>query len=70
MLYLFFVPNLLVAEFFIRNKHRRLVQSGNAKWPAVVALAAVGLIFGYAIVAVTATHTGKYGKHLLQFISG
>lgn len=70
MLYLFFVPNLLVAEFFIRNKHRRLVQSGNAKWPAVVALAAVGLIFGYAIIAVTATHTGKYGKHLLQFISG
>lgn len=70
MLYLFFVPNLLVAEFFIRNKHKRLVQSGNAKWPAVVALAVAGLIFGYAIVAVTATHTGKYGKHLLQFVSG
>lgn len=69
MLYLFFVPNLLVAEFFIRNKHRRLVRSDNAKWPAVAALAVVGLIFGYAIVAVTATHTGKYGKHLLQFIS-
>lgn len=70
MLYLFFVPNLLVAEFFIRNKHRRLVQLGNAKWPTVVAFALGGLIFGYAIVAVTATDTGKYGKHLLQLVSG
>lgn len=70
MLYLFFVPNLLVAEFFIRNKHRWLVEPGNTKWPTVAALAIAGLIFGYAIVAVTATHTGKYGKHLLQLVSG
>jgi hypothetical protein len=70
MLYLFFVPNLLVAEFFIRNKHRRVLQPGGVKWPAAIALAAVALIFAYAIVAVTATHTGKYGKHLLQVFSG
>lgn len=70
MLYLFFVPNLLVAEFFIRNKHRRALQPGGVKWPAVVALAAVSLIFAYAIVAVTATHTGKFGKHLLQAFFG
>lgn len=70
MLYLFFVPNLLVAEFFIRNKHKQLLQPGGRKWPAVAGLAVVGLIFAYAIFAVTATHSGKYGKHLLQLVSG
>lgn len=69
ILYLFFVPNLLIAEFFIRNKHRRITLPRNLKWPAVIAFAVAGLVFAYAIVAVSATHTGKYGKHLLQFVA-
>ena len=69
--YLFFVPNLLVAEFFIRNKHKRLAQHVRAlKWPAMAGLAIAGLIFVYAIVVVTATHSGKYGMHLLEFVAG
>jgi hypothetical protein len=70
LLYLFFVPNLLVAEFFIRNLHKRFTLPRALKWPALAALALVGVAFVYSIVAVTATHTGKYGKHLLDFIAG
>ena len=68
MLYMFFVPNLLVAEFFIRNMHRRLVLPGHLKWPAVAALGAASLVFAYAIVMTSATHTGKFGKHLLSLL--
>jgi hypothetical protein len=68
MLYLFFVPNLLVAEFFIRNMHRRPVLQGRLKWPAVVVFGAAGLIFAYAIVMASATHTGRFGKHLLPLL--
>ena len=70
MLYLFFVPNLLVAEFFIRNKHRRIALPRNLEWPALIAFAAAGLVFAYAVVMVSATYGGKYGKHLLQLIVG
>ncbi len=70
ILYLFFVPNLLVAEFFIRHKHRQLALPRALTWPAVAGLAAAGLVFAYAIVAVSATPTGKYGRHLLQLLSG
>jgi hypothetical protein len=66
MLGLFFVPNLLVAEFFIRNMHRRLVVPGHLKWPAVAVFGAVGLVFAHAIVVVSATHAGRFGKHLLS----
>jgi hypothetical protein len=68
MLYLFFVPNLLVAEFFIRNRHRRLVVPGRLKWPAATAFAAVGLVFASAIVVASASHAGKFGKHLLPLL--
>lgn len=68
MLYLFFVPNLLVAEFFIRNMHRRLVLPGHLKWPVVAMFGAAGLVFAYAIVMASATHTGKFGKHLLPLL--
>ncbi len=68
LLVLFFAPNLLVAEVFIRNMHRRLVLPGRLKWPAVVALGAVGLVFAHAIVMASATHTGKFGKHLLPIV--
>ena len=70
ILYLFFVPNLLVAEFFIRNLHRRMAMPRGLRWPAVAAFAAAGLVFAYAIVAVSATAGGKYGRHLLQLVSG
>ena len=70
LLYLFFVPNLLVAEFFIRNKHKRLGLAGAWKWPVLGALAAVAAIFIYAVVVVSATDTGKYGRHLLQLMAG
>lgn len=69
ILYLFFVPNLLVAEFFIRNKHKRLSLPRGLKWPAITVLAGAGLAFAYAIVVVSGTLTGKYGKHLLQLFT-
>jgi hypothetical protein len=69
ILYLFFVPNLLIAEFFIRNKHRRITLPRNLKWPAVIAFAFASLVFAYAIIAVSATPTGKFGKHLLQLVT-
>jgi hypothetical protein len=68
ILYLFFVPNLLVAEFFIRNKHRNMGSAGVLKWPALAALAASGAIFVYAIVVSTATASGKYGYHLVRLV--
>lgn len=70
ILYLFFVPNLLVAEFFIRNKHKRIALPRKLRWPVLIALAVAGLVFAYAVVTVSATYGGKYGKHLLQFIAG
>ena len=68
--YLFFVPNLLVAEFFIRNNHKRITLEHAVKWPAMTVLAIGGLVFVYAIVAVSATHSGKFGKHLLELVAG
>jgi len=69
--YLFFIPNLLVAEFFIRNKHKRIVLQPRAlKWPALATLAIAGLVFVYAIAMVSATHAGKYGRHLLNLVAG
>ena len=68
MLVLFFVPNLLVAEFFIRNIHRQLVLPGRLKWPAVAVFGAAGLVFAHAIVMASATHTGKFGKHILPLL--
>ncbi len=70
LLYFFFVPNLLVAEFFIRNWHKRIALPRNLKWPLWAAVAITGLIFVYSIALVTATHDGKYGKHLLPLVSG
>ena len=70
MNYLFFIPNLLVAEYFIRNKHKRIVLQPRAlKWPALAALAIAGLVFVYAIAMVSATHAGQYGKHLLNLVA-
>ena len=70
ILYLFFVPNLLVAEGFIRNQHKRIAAHRVLGWLAVAMLAAVVLVFAYAVTIVTATSTGKYGKHLLQLLGG
>jgi hypothetical protein len=70
ILYVFFVPNLLVAEFFIRNLHRRLALPPRLMWPAVAVLATAGLVFAYAIVMVTAMPGGKFGRHLLSLAAG
>jgi hypothetical protein len=69
LLYLFFVPNLLVAEFFIRNKHKRIVLPRAVRWAALVTLAVAGVVFVYAIAVVSGTLSGKYGKHLLGLFS-
>jgi Predicted membrane protein (DUF2306) len=69
ILYLFFVPNLLVAEFFIRNTHKRIALPLIVKRTAVVVLALTGLIFAYAIAATGATQSGKYGQHLRELIA-
>ena len=68
LLVLFFVPNLLVAEVFIRNQHRRLVLPARLKWPAVAALGALGLVFAHAVFMASATQMGKFGKHLLSVL--
>ena len=68
MLVLFFVPNLLVAEFFIRNLHRRLVLPAGLKWPAVAVLGTAALVFAHATIMASATPTGKFGKHLLPLL--
>ncbi len=68
ILYGFFVPNLLVAEFFIRHHHRRLALPRRLKWPAAIVLGSAVAIFIYAIATVSATHSGKYGRHLLEAI--
>ncbi|MBD9437718.1 DUF2306 domain-containing protein [Pseudoxanthomonas sp. PXM03] len=70
ILYLFFVPNLLIAEFFIRNQHKHIAAHRVLRWLAVAVLAAVVLVFAYAVTMVTATSTGKYGKHLQHFVTG
>ncbi len=70
MLYLFFVPNWLVAEFFIRKLHRRLVLPGHLRGLAMAVFGAVGLAFGYAVLMLSATHTGRFGKHLLPLLPG
>ncbi len=64
MLYLFFVPNLPVAELFIRNLHRRPVLPGCAKVLVVIAIAAVVPVFVHAVVMSTATYSEKFGKHI------
>lgn len=69
--YLFFVPNLLIAEFFIRNKHKKVaLMLRGLKWPALTTFAVFAAIFVYAIVMVTATYSGKYGRHLLAVFGG
>ena len=70
ILYLFFVPNLLVAECFIRNLHKRIAVPRSLTWPAIAAFSVAGGVFAYAVVMVTATVSGKYGKHLLQIFDG
>ena len=47
---------------------RPLVLPGRLKWPAVVLFGAAGLVFAYAIVMTSATHTGKFGKHLVPLL--
>lgn len=69
ILYLFFVPNLLVAEFFIRNKHKRLVLPQNFKWLTLASLAVFSLLYIYAIALLSATPEGKFGAHLLRLVS-
>ncbi|MFL6549364.1 MAG: hypothetical protein ACJ8OJ_11765 [Povalibacter sp.] len=69
IMYFFFVPNLLVAEFFIRNHHKRVTLPYKAKWPLWAAVAITGLIFACSIAFVTATHGGKYGRHLLELVT-
>lgn len=68
--YLFFVPNLLVAEFFIRNQHRRISRHRLWQWAGLTAAAFTGAVFVYAIAAVSATHSGKFGRHLLRLFAG
>ncbi|KRG72114.1 hypothetical protein ABB29_00210 [Pseudoxanthomonas dokdonensis] len=70
ILYLFFVPNLLVAECCIRNLHRPSRWPAAFRWPARLLLAAAALVFAYAIIVVSATQGGKYGKHLLSLFAG
>jgi hypothetical protein len=68
--YLFFVPNLLIAEYFIRNKHKQLNRQRALKWAGLAAAAFTGVVFVYAIGAVSATESGKYGRHLLRLFTG
>ncbi|SDR19899.1 Predicted membrane protein [Pseudoxanthomonas sp. CF385] len=70
ILYLFFVPNLLVAECFIRHLHRRIASPRRLAWSAIAGFAVAGGVFAYAVVMVTATDSGKYGKHLLRVFGG
>ncbi len=70
ILYLFFVPNMLVAEFFIRNKHKHISLPRNLKWPAWTALSLGGLVFVYTVVVMSGTESGKYGRHLLRIFTG
>ena len=70
ILYLFFVPNLLVAECFIRNLHHRLALPRRLHWLAVAVLGGAAAVFAYAIVAVTAMPDGKFGRHLLSWLGG
>ena len=62
MTVLFFVPNLVVAEWVIRRMHRRPVLQGRLMWPALVVCGAVALVFAHAVVLASATHAGKFGK--------
>jgi hypothetical protein len=68
--YLFFVPNLLVAEYFIRNKHKQIDRHRVITWAGLGAAALTGVVFTYAIVVISATESGKYGTHLLKLLSG
>jgi hypothetical protein len=67
LLYLFFVPNLLVAEFLIRRGHRHL--GGRLIWAAIALAVLAVSALGYATYVVTATPGGKYGEHLLSLLS-
>ena len=68
--YFFFVPNLLVAEFFIRNKHKQVNWGRAMKWSAFAATGFVAAVFIYSIAATSATDTGKYGSHLVKLVAG
>lgn len=70
ILLLFFVPNLLVAEFFIRRLHRRAVLPSHLRWPVVVVLTGAVAAFVYAIGTLSATSSGKFGKHLWPLLGG
>ncbi len=67
--YFFFVPNLLVAEFFIRNKHKRVNWGRAMKWSAFAATALTAVVFVYSIAATSGTETGKYGRHLVRLVA-
>jgi hypothetical protein len=67
--YFFFVPNLLVAEFFIRNKHKRVNWGRALKWSAFAAAAFTAVVFVYSIAATSGTETGKYGRHLVKLVA-
>jgi len=69
LFYFFFLPNLLVAEFFIRNKQRQAALPSPVKWSLWTAAAITIVIFVYTIVLVTATNQGKFGKHLLDLVA-
>ncbi len=68
--YFFFVPNLLVAEFFIRNKHKRVNWGRAMKWSALAATVFIAVVFVYSIAAASGTETGKYGRHLVKLFAG
>ena len=63
------MPNLLVAEFFIRNKHKRVNWGRAMKWSAFAATAFVAVVFVYSIAAASGTETGKYGRHLVKLFA-
>ena len=68
--YLFFVPNLLVAEFFIRHQHRRIDWRRALHWPVMATAAVICVLFVYSIAVTSGTEAGKYGKHLLGLFTG
>jgi hypothetical protein len=67
--YFFFVPNLLVAEFFVRYKHKRVNWGAVMRWSAFAASVFISMVFVYSIAATSGTMTGKYGSHLIRLVS-
>lgn len=68
--YLFFIPNLLIAEYFIRNKSKQIALPRALKRAAFATLAIASLAFVYVIAMVSTTQSGKVGRHLLSVIAG